>query len=259
LIPIRLGLLGHGIAGSLSPRLHAAAARACGLDIEYRLIDVAPSALDATLARLMGELRGFNVTRPYKEAVATRLHRLAPEAAALGAVNTVVVGPDGPEGHDTDVAGFAAALGPLPGPVAVVVGAGGAARAVVSVLVRAGARRIDVLNRHPARAERLVADLAAGVGVPGGLDQLASRLRDAALLVQCTPADVPLPLEALPPGTPVHDLRYGPATAALRREAEARGLPYQDGLPMLVEQGRAAFALWTGRLPPADPLRRALD
>jgi shikimate dehydrogenase len=231
--------------------------------------------------------RGANVTVPHKEAVLRALTRpgqpdaVAADAEALGAVNTLVVHRGTTErpvitGRNTDAAGFVGSLEaagtPLKTISAVVVGAGGAARAVVFGLIRAGARAITILNRRPERAERIVADLK-GLDVAEAhlraaaldVDRLVEISRTADLLVNATPvgmwphsdstiwpAEVPMPSQLT-----VFDLVYNPPTTRLLQQARASGARAVDGLDMLVRQGALAFEMWTGEDAPVPVMRRA--
>jgi len=251
-------VIGSPVRHSLSPVLHNAAFAATDLDWVYVAFEVAegraPEALDGM--RTLG-LGGLSVTMPHKEAVAAACDRLTEDAALLGAVNCVV--PDGHElvGHNTDGAGFLAALaadGTDPAGLAcVVLGAGGAARSVALALVRAGAAEVAVVNRTPERAERAVALLGATGRVvdPGGASGVVAA---ADLVVNATsvgmgegsPGETPVDPEALRPGQVVVDIVYRPLETELLREARARGATGMNGVPMLVHQAAVAFELWTG-------------
>ncbi|MGH7041484.1 MAG: shikimate dehydrogenase family protein, partial [Acetobacteraceae bacterium] len=162
-----LGLIGAPIAHSAAPAMHEAAGRASGLRVHYQLIEV-PGADTATLRLLLEGVRrlgfaGVNVTYPYKEAVLPLLDTIAPEAAPIGAVNTIVVRDGHLVGHNTDTTGFAAAIAgevaaPAAGPV-VLVGAGGVGRAAGFALARLGVPELRILDREPEKAAALVRDL----------------------------------------------------------------------------------------------------
>lgn len=277
--PARLvALLGDPVAHSRSPALHNAAFRALGLRLVYVACRVAPSDLAAAVAglRALGAA-GANVTVPHKEAAARLCDRLTAEAAATGAVNTLVPLPGGGwEGDNTDVAGFLAPLAPhaerLAGAEAVVLGAGGSARAVAYALLTAvRPSRLVVAARSPARAERLATDLAPHD--PGGLlavlplTEAAPAVRRAALVVNATPLGMAPHPDGTPwpdagdlgPGHLVYDLVYAPPVTRLLRDAAARGATTIDGRAMLLAQAAAAFALWTGRPMPLDVARAALE
>ena len=261
--------------------MHNAAFAALGIEATYQALDVLPHELEAKLQQIReGRYLGANVSVPHKEQVARLVDELSPEAAAIGAVNTVVRNGDRLVGHNTDAAGFGRALLELPaidenslnGANCLVLGAGGAARAVVWELVRAGAE-VRVLNRDPLRAAALVASLEAS-GMPRGaahaLTDRPDTLAGVQLLVNSTsvgmsggPDPLGLPLlqsailATLPRPAAVVDLVYRPALTPLLRVAAARGHPVQNGLPMLVWQGALAFELWTGRMAPVSAMRAA--
>lgn len=226
-------LFGHHIAYSLSPALHAAALAELGLPHRYVLADVSPADFPAALAALRGHDGGANVTVPHKAAAAQLVDELSPQAAALGAVNTVVVDGGRLIGHNTDLPAVAAEINLLrPHPRhAVVLGAGGAAQAVLYAL-RERAARVTVLQRRD-----------------GSLAQAGTVLPDADLLVNTTPvgtqsAELPVPAEALHPGLAVLDLVYRPTPTALVAAARALGAPAAAGGGMLVGQAWRSLALW---------------
>lgn len=266
-----LALLGHPVSHSRSPRIHGAALEALGIDATYLAFDVAPADLGAAVRglRALGAL-GANVTVPHKEAVMAHLDEVEPDARAIGAVNTLIREGARWIGANTDAPGLVRALteaGFDPAGAQVhVIGAGGAARAAVVGLARAGAARVTVAARRVERAENLVRSLALAVpleGVP--LD--ASPPRDVDLLVQATSATMhaeagealarALALDALPAHATVIDLVYAPLETAVLRAARARGLRAVDGLGMLVHQAALAFERWMGIAPPLDAMRAA--
>lgn len=258
-------LLGDPVAHSLSPRIHNAAFRALGLDAVYLACRVAPADLPAAVAGLkaLGAL-GASVTIPHKEAVVPLLDRLAPAAAATGAVNTVVFEDDGAvRGENTDVEGFLQPLRPhadrLHGAAMTVLGAGGAARAAAYALLTAfEPTRLTVAARRPDQARRL----AAALGPHDPYDALRpipfaearAAVRESILVVNATPVgmapgdgETPWPhAEDFHTSQLVYDLVYAPAETRLLREAAAQGAEPLGGLAMLVGQAAAAFRLWTG-------------
>jgi shikimate dehydrogenase len=261
------GVIGHPISHSLSPAIHNAAFRACGLEgWTYAAFDVpAGGGGDAVRAvRALG-LAGLSVTMPLKEEAAAAVDRLSPVAAALDALNTVWLASDGVlAGDSTDGQGFLDSLRAdhgvdVAGRRAVVLGAGGAARAVVLALAGAGAAEVAVVNRTRARAEAAAA-LAGAAGTVAALDD-AGRLAAADLVVNATPLGMAgvdgvapggLPVDplALRPGQVVVDLVYRPLTTPLLRAASDRGARPIDGLGTLVHQAAHQFRLWTGLEPP---------
>ena len=267
-------VIGHPVVHSLSPRIHNAAFGALGLDWVYVAFDVAPGgAADAVDAvRALG-LGGLSVTMPHKEDAARSVDRCEPVAQRLGAVNCVWVDPDdgGVVGANTDGEGFIHGLrrdhGVDPGGMKVlVVGAGGAARAVIDACGESGATEIAVAARRP-DARRRAAALAgaAGVEVPhDDIDAMQAAVRRADLVVNATPVGmdthpgVPLPLDAVGSSQIVVDLIYHPSRTALLSGAGAAGAGVSNGLSMLVGQAAAQFRRWTGREMPVEAVIAAL-
>jgi shikimate dehydrogenase len=266
-----IGLLGWPVYHSLSPAMHNAAFRALGMDWAYLPLAVTPERLPDALAGLKAlGFRGANVTIPHKEHVLLGLDEVAPEARSLGAVNTLVVEEGRLVGHNTDVAGFLTALdkAACTPDRAVVLGAGGAARAAVHALLSRGVT-VTVANRSPQRAQRLVCDFGAPSWRASSCSLETLALRDAldraGLLVNATPAGMWPDVDAtpLPPGSALHaglavmDLVYNPLETLLLRQARQAGAKCINGLDMLVYQGAAAFRLWTGQEAPVAIMRQA--
>ena len=267
-------LLAHPAGHSLSPTMHNAAFAALGIDAVYRALDVPPVELAARVRDLRRpEMLGGNVTIPHKEAALDLMDRLTPSALAIGAVNTVVARRGDLVGDNTDASGFLRALTEggiaVLGARAVVLGAGGAARAIAYALATAGAESVCVHNRTHDRAQRLAAALAEFGDVRALPDaELGMVGRAATLLVNATsvgmaggPAEDVLPCRSsvLPEEGAVVDIVYRPARTPLLREAGRRGLIAQNGVPMLVHQGAAALEQWTGEPAPVDVMRAALE
>jgi shikimate dehydrogenase len=238
-------LLGHQIGYSASPAMHNAAFSAVGLDARYELADVPASALSGAVAALRGPgYLGANVTQPHKLAVCELVDELAPEVERLGAANTIVRDGRRLVAHNTDLPGLAAELAEL-GPIraAVVLGAGGASRAVQAALADAG-------------ASVEVADRARWGALP---DLLAA----ADLLVNATPIgtgsdETPVPADLLRPDLAVLDLVYRPSPTRLVRDARAVGATARGGAGVLLRQAAASFTLWTDRAAPIEAMRDAL-
>jgi len=259
------GLLGNPVSHSLSPPMHEAAYEACGMDARYVTFEPGPEDLTAALtgAEALG-VAGLNVTVPFKTRVADRVPT-DDLAGRIGAVNTVDVGGPEPTGHNTDAEGARRALveqggADLDGATAVVVGAGGAGRAVAVGLGDAGAT-VRVANRTVERAED-VASIVPGA-TAGGLDQLPAFLQDADILVNATTVGMeadrsPVPADALHGDLTVLDAVYAPLETRLLREAAAAGATTVDGAWMLLYQGVAAFERWTGRAAPVEAMNEAL-
>ena len=259
------------MAHSLSPTMHNAAFGAAGLDWDYLAFEVAPVPEAAEAAvHGMRALRGFDgmsVTHPHKLAVARAVDSLSSTAAALGAVNTVVRDSDGRlRGESTDGEGFLRALAELgfepAGRRALLVGAGGAARAVARALARAGVSELVVVNRTPERAEQVVAltGPAARVGV-------GAEAGECDLVVNATPlgteggdvAALPVAAAHLGAGQLVVDLVYEPPVTSFLDTAESRGCRVANGLAMLVHQAALQFELWTGAAAPLDAMWAAVQ
>lgn len=269
----RVVLIGHPVAHSLSGAMQQAAFDAMSIDATYELWDRPPIELADAVAELRGEdFIGANVTIPHKERVVPLMHRLTEEAQATGAVNTITRDGRRLVGHNTDVQGFAAALDKLVGRAkmprqAVVLGAGGGARAVVYGLIRQGFQRVVIFNRHLHRAEGLVKHFGRSAAhmelraMPWHPSIIGSELGKTKILVNATSigltADVsPIPADFLTPELLVLDLIYN--RTQLLRDAEAAGCTAQDGETMLLHQGAAAFTLWTGQPAPLDVMADAL-
>jgi shikimate dehydrogenase len=258
-------VIGCPVRHSLSPAIHNAAFTELGLNWTFVALEVPEGAGGAAVAavRTLG-LGGLSVTMPHKEAAVAAVDRLSPTAARLQAVNCVAVG-DGGEliGENTDGAGFvdalrhAAAFDPA-GSHCAVLGAGGAARAVILALAEAGAGRVTVVNRTPPRAV-VAAQLAGDRGV---VHHDLSTL-EADLLVNATSVGMgadqrlPVPFEVLRPTMVVADLVYHPLETPLLAAARQAGATAVDGLGMLVHQAAHAFGHWTGRPAPVEAMRTA--
>jgi shikimate dehydrogenase len=281
----QLGLIGYPLGHSRSPQLHHAALRACGLAGEYSLFPIPPlpegaHAIADLLVRMRsGELQGLNVTIPHKPSVMPHVDRLTDVARAVGAVNTLYMEGDRLVGDNTDVPGFLRDVEKLTGAQrgrALVLGAGGSARAVVYALARAG-WQVQVLARRSEQAAALIAEIgaapelcAAEMGAEGlaALQevQAAQRLADGCKLVVNTtplgmyphPEDSPWPEKAaFPPDAAVYDLVYNPQETHLVRDARDAGLLAATGAGMLVAQAALAFARWTGLQPPYEIMEQA--
>ena len=256
------GVIGWPVSHSLSPRLHGFWLEQHGIDGAYVPLGVPPEHLERALEALPAlGFAGANVTVPHKERALAAVDRATPAARRIGAVNTVIVQPDGRlHGANTDAFGFIENLrDPAPawraaaGP-ALVLGAGGAARAVVAALIDAGAPQVRLANRHRGRAEALAADLGGPLEVVPW-EARGAAAADVALLVTTTtqgmqgqPA-LALDLQSLPPTAIVADIVYKPLITPLLAAAAARGNPVVDGLGMLLHQARPGFSAWFGAEP----------
>lgn len=260
---LRLGLIGDRVEHSVSPAVQQSALDVLGLPARYELWPTAAADLLARITELRApNILGANVTVPHKLAVMDLLDEVSPLARRVGAVNTIVHREGRLLGDNTDVPGFAAALREVTADgarrPALILGAGGAARAVALALAEGGGTAVTVANRDPARAGRLAADLAPTPIRIVGVDEatLAAALAGVTLVVNATSVgwhgqETPLPLgllDALPADALVVDLTY--RETALLAAARTRGLATLDGLAMLVHQGARSFELWTGRPAP---------
>ena len=252
------GVMGWPVAHSRSPRIHGYWLEEKGIDGAYLPLAVRPENLDAALAALPAlGFRGCNLTAPHKEAALARMDTLSETARRIGAVNTVTVACDGAlHGDNTDGFGFISHLRQeAPGweptaPVAML-GAGGAARAVVDALCAAGVPEVRLLNRTGERAAALAEEVGETVR-PRSWERRAEALADCGLLVNTTnlgqvgkPA-LDLDLGRLPADAVVYDLVYAPLETDLLKAARARGHAAVDGLGMLIHQARPGFAAWFG-------------
>jgi len=270
----RVVLIGHPVAHSLSGAMQQAAFDHLGIDARYELWDRAPIALTEAITELRTEdFLGANVTIPHKERVVPQVDRLTEEGHATGAVNTLTKEGKRLVGHNTDVPGFKVALDQLVGRqkmprAAVVLGAGGGARAVVYGLIREGFQRVIVFNRHLHRAEQMVKHFGRSAShmelraMPWHPSIIEAELAKTKVLVNATSIGLtadesPVPAEILSGELLVLDLIY--AQTRLLRDAAAAGCATADGETMLLHQGAAAFTLWTGQPAPLDVMQAALS
>jgi shikimate dehydrogenase len=267
------GIMGWPVTHSRSPLLHGFWMDQNGVDGVYLPLPVRPEHIGEALRALpLLGFRGCNLTIPHKQTALSIVDRVDPLARRIGAVNTIVVAPDGSlEGRNTDAFGFRenlreavpdwhSASGP-----AVVLGAGGAARAVVAALTDADVAEIRIINRTLTRAEDVARDLstsATRISVHSW-DEAGLVQRDAGLLVNTTSLGMTgepplvLDLSSLPPSAPVVDIVYVPLETDLLAAARRRGHPVVDGLGMLLHQGRPGFEAWFGAAVRVTPELRA--
>jgi len=258
----RLGVLGWPVAHSRSPAIHNAALREVGLSgWRYQLLPVPAELLDETVRALPAAgFRGVNVTIPHKQAALGLADEATVRARAIGAANTLVFDPDGTiQAENTDAPALIDALpSAIAGVTALVLGAGGSARAAIWALRDAGAREVRVWNRTPQRARRLAEELGATA---------VEHAAPADLLVNCTSVgldgctatfeSLPVSAELLSRYGCVVDLVYSGGGTELVRAAQARAVPVVDGLQLLVGQGALSFELFTGRPAPVAQMRAA--
>ncbi len=275
----RFALFGHPVKHSLSPVMHAASFQSIGLDAEYLTFDVPPDELKMRLAAVRNEgFDGVNLTIPHKEASVPFMDRLDASARVFGAVNTVKVEKDGLVGCNTDAEGFlrdlkeSRDLSP-DGLRVLVLGCGGAGRALAIACVREGAAEVGLANRTEGRVAALAEDIAdhlpdatAQIDVLSGDPEAWARYsRESDLVLQCTSAglhfgDAPLlPCAAFRTGQLVYDLVYTQRVTPTMRAALDAGADAMNGAGMLVHQGAAAFAVWTGMKADTAAMRAALE
>ncbi len=259
---IQAGVMGWPVSHSLSPRLHGFWLHELGIDGTYSALAVAPDDLEDSLRSLPEQgFAGVNLTLPHKEAAASIVDTMDSAASRIGAVNTVVVGADGSlAGSNTDGYGFIENLKSgapewtADNSTAVVLGAGGAARAIIAALLDGGLKELRLVNRTQSRAESLKADIGGAIIVVPWADRTAA-LEGAGLLVNTTTlgmtGEEPLEihLSPLPAGAIVTDIVYAPLTTPLLKDAAGRGNPTVDGLGMLLHQARPGFHQWFGAEP----------
>jgi shikimate dehydrogenase len=285
----RLGLVGFPLEHSLSPVMHLAALRALSLEGDYRIYPIPPGSDDKSkLAGLMqalraGQVTGLNVTIPYKRTVLPMLDDLTPGAAAIGAVNTIFRQGRRLVGDNTDAPGFLedlddflganggrASLGQPGCQSALILGAGGAARAVANALRERG-WPVLIAARRLGQAEALIQRLSsAGVdsnlqAMPLEAAALEGRRDEISLIVNATPLGAPPQVESspwpdevpLPHGARIYDLVYNPPETPLMRRARRAGLPARSGLGMLAAQAALSFQRWTGQAAPRRVMQAA--
>ncbi|MEM7287813.1 MAG: shikimate dehydrogenase [Actinomycetota bacterium] len=260
-------MIGNPVRHSLSPPIHNAGFRALDLDWVYVAFDVAPGrAASAVSAMRALHIGGLSVTMPHKADIAASLDRLSPQARVLGAVNCVAWDQGELVGHNTDGGGFVDSLEHetgtgVSGRRCLVVGAGGAARAVVLALAEAGAADVVVVNRTQRKAHA-AAELAGTVGRVGS----TANVRDADIVVNATSVGMdgtggagrlPIPDDGLREGQIVADLVYHPFVTPLMTAARAAGATVVGGVGMLVYQAARQFELWTGRSAPVEAMGEA--
>ena len=266
------GIIGDPIEHTMSPVMHNAAFRKLGIDYVYLPFRVLPEELEKAVAGMRAlNIRGLNVTIPHKVAIIPFLDKLDPLAEKIGAINTIVNEDGVLTGYNTDAIGFLQALLEKEiepeGKNMVILGAGGASRAISFILAERGANPV-ILNRQLARAEDLARRIAQVFkkevkALALGEQNLADVLVRADILINTTSVGMspdidktPVPAKLLNPGLVVFDIVYNPTKTRLLREAEAAGAKTINGLDMLVWQGALAFEKWTGRKVPLDLMKR---
>lgn len=260
------GVLGYPVEHSLSPVMHNAAFKALGMDCEYHAFRVSPEVLYKAIhgAHALG-FGGLNITIPLKEK-ALEIVKPSETARQIGAVNTVDF-KEGIVGHNTDGIGARMALESkniaIKGKKVLLLGAGGAARAIAFQLAKDGAG-ITIANRTSSRAEALAKEVARiGKARACGLDDLKALVQDCDILINSTAvgmksSETLVTSDMMRSDISVFDIVYSPANTRLLQEARKAGAKTIDGVMMLVYQGAEAFKIWTGRVPPIDIMEKAM-
>lgn len=258
-----VGVCGQGIGYTLSPAMHNAAFRHCGLDYVYVTFEIATSGVRQAVEGIRGlGLAGVNVTKPLKTDVLPFLDEVSEEARRIGSINTIVNHGGRLAGTSTDGAGLLRALGEkgvsVEGSRLLILGAGGAARAACAMARGQGAASITIAARNAERARE-----TASVGDAGAItlspSDLGAAFREADLVINAIPLDLPLEAGWFDGGQFVYDTRYDQAETGLMRCARSRGAETSNGTGMLLFQGAASFEIWTGRAAPVEVMRSALE
>ncbi|MDD5226117.1 MAG: shikimate dehydrogenase [Candidatus Omnitrophica bacterium] len=272
------GIFGHPLSHTLSPAMHKAAFRKLEIDANYIVLELIPAAFKKLMGRSAQlSLSGFNVTVPYKETVMRYLDSVRPEARAIGAVNTVFKQGKRWIGTNTDMEGFLMALmkdgGFRPaGKKAVILGAGGAARAVVYGLAREGIREVLIADCFPKKAMKIAHDMRKFFkrveyrAVSAGTPEVKEALQKADVIINATPLGLKpqdpkvVPESWIPRGGTKFfmDLIYNPAMTPFLKTAKKKGHKTLNGLGMLLYQGARALEYWTGKKAPVRVMRQAL-
>jgi shikimate dehydrogenase len=272
-----LGIIGDPVKHSLSPLMHNAALAEMGLDYVYVPFPVAPDQLKRAIAGFEAiHVQGFSITIPHKQAIMPLLDDISPMAQAVGAVNTVYRTDRGWSGTNTDVVGFVAPLKAMERDWSttsvVVLGNGGAARAVVAGCAELGCTQVQIVGRHWEKLQEFQASWQESpIQVPLSIhrwEDVSQVLPTADLVVNTTPVGMSPQVEASPlteaeisvlsPGAIAYDLIYVPNPTRFLQLAEAHGAIALDGLEMLVQQGVAALEIWVNRPVPVDTMRQTL-
>ncbi|TCP69289.1 shikimate dehydrogenase [Baia soyae] len=270
---MRLGLIGDPVGHSRSPQMMRAAFAHMGLDASYETVAVLKEELfqDVGQEPISG-WDGFNVTIPHKVGIMGLLDDVDESARTIGAVNTVVVRDRKRIGYNTDGVGYLRSLKQetginVPGQSVVILGAGGAARAVATILAKEGATRIQILNRTYSKAEELANHLGRWTTAKAcSLGDGKEAISQATLLINTTSIgmhphvdQLPIPEEWISPHLLVSDLIYNPKETPLIQKARQKGCEVHYGLGMLVHQAAYALELWTGQKAPVEVMRRVLE
>ncbi|BCB04903.1 shikimate dehydrogenase [Bacillus sp. KH172YL63] len=257
------GVIGDPIAHSMSPLMHTSAFRESGVDATYVKFHVKKEDLPQAIEGIKAlGIRGVNVTVPHKEQVMELLDEIDPLAEAIGAVNTIVNENGKLTGYNTDGLGYVEGLRnmskePLEGKSMLIIGAGGAAKAIYYTLASLGVRVIDVTNRTKERAEKMIGACPFQLDSTSlTLEEAEKRLQDYDVIIQTTSIGMfphidesPLVMHEVKQGSIVSDIIYNPLETSLLKQAREKGAQTQNGLDMFVYQGALSFEKWTGIFP----------
>jgi shikimate dehydrogenase len=275
-----IGIIGHPLKHTLSPLLHNYALDYLNLDMCYVPFDIEPECLETALAGLKAlGVKGVNVTIPYKEAIVPLLDRVSDDAETLGAVNTVHFDAQSTCGHNTDAMGFLASwdqdIGiPIEGTSALILGAGGSARAIYYALASRKVQSITLCSRSREKSSALHRHFNS---LFPGIERASAAFSDeiifkqgiekSQIIINCTPLgmmphlnDSPMPfMEALRKDAIVYDLIYNPSESRFLRECRSRGIRCSGGFGMLLHQAALSFKIWTGQGFPMGPIMRYIQ
>ncbi|MBS4209039.1 shikimate dehydrogenase [Bacillus sp. FJAT-50079] len=264
------GVIGDPIAQSMSPIMHNEEFKQLKVDAHYQPFHIIHQDLKTAVEGMKAiGIEGFNVTAPHKTTIMPFLDGIDPLAQAIGAVNTVVRESGGFWGYNTDGYGFIEALQTawkedLSNERVLIIGAGGAARAIYYSLLARDVVNVDICNRSVANAEKMIAECPYnGVSKALTLDDAEERLANYTLIIQTTSigmypdiSDSPMSMENLSVDTFVSDIIYNPFETAILKEAKKRGAHTQNGLGMFIHQGALAFEKWTNMKPDVDRMTK---
>ncbi|WNS81891.1 shikimate dehydrogenase [Domibacillus sp. DTU_2020_1001157_1_SI_ALB_TIR_016] len=267
------GVIGDPIGHSMSPDMHNDAFGALHMEAYYHPFHIKSEELKTAVAGMKAiGLSGFNVTVPHKTAIMPLLDEIDPLAEAIGAVNTVVRDENRFIGYNTDGEGFVRGLNEEYGSSVLdkkimIIGAGGAARAIYYTLSQQGAERVDIANRTPAKAEELKSRCPYPVETALlSLEQAEEQLGDYDIIIQTTSigmspkvSETPIHVKNIRPDAFVSDIIYNPAETMIMKEAKKRGARVQNGLKMFAYQGALAFEKWTGILPDTERMQKIVQ
>ena len=270
------GIIGYPVGHSLSPQIHMAAFKAAGFpNYNYILLEVKSGRLFLAVEGLKNlNFRGANVTIPHKQMIIPFLDAMDADAMIIGAVNTIINDGGILTGYNTDVSGFLAALSEanfLPeGSNAVILGAGGAARAILWGLCKKRAESVAIGARNPQKAQALANDFLNYGSVEGfdwNSDYFKDFLHTADIIINTTPLGMspnfddmpPVDLKLLPEGALIYDIIYNPAETKLLRTAKELGYPTLNGMSMLLLQGKESYRLYTGTVPDMKVMTKTLE